>query len=76
MNKSSYYQKSKDAIINRAKTYYHNNIEFLKERARNKYGELPEEEKIRKREYAKNRYKNLIKKKTKKSIKRLKKKLI
>ena len=26
MNKSSYYQKDKDAIINRAKSYYHNNI--------------------------------------------------
>ena len=42
MNKSSYYQKNKDAIINRAKNYYHNNIEFLRERARNKYRELPE----------------------------------
>ena len=55
MNKSSYYQKkSKDAIINRAKNYYHNNIGFLRERARNKYRELSEEEKIkRKRIYKK-----------------------
>ena len=58
MNKSSYYQKNKDAIINRAKNYYHNNIEILRERARNKYRELPEEEKIKKTEYAKKRYKN------------------
>ena len=45
MSETTYYQKNKDAIINRAKTYYHNNIEFLRERARNKYKELREEEK-------------------------------
>ena len=33
MSKTTYYQKNKDAIINRAKSYYHNNIEFLRERA-------------------------------------------
>ena len=38
------YQKNKDDIINRTENYYHNNIEFLRERARNKYRELPEEE--------------------------------
>ena len=53
MTETTYYQKNKDAIINRAKTYYCNNIEFLRERARNKYRELPEEEKIKKREHAK-----------------------
>ena len=65
MNKSSYYQKNKDAIINRAKIYYHNNIEFLRKRARKKYRELPEEEKMKKREYAENRYKNLSEEKNK-----------
>ena len=45
MSETTYYQKNKDAIINRAKKYYQNNIEFLRERARNKYRELPEEEK-------------------------------
>ena len=56
MSETNYYQKNKDAIINRAKNDYHNNIEFLRERARNKYRELPEEEKkIKKRESAKNR---------------------
>ena len=49
MNKSSYYQNNKDAIINRAKNFYYNNIEFLGERARNKYRELPEEEEKKKR---------------------------
>ena len=33
------YQKNKDDIINRTENY-----EFLRERARNKYRELPEEE--------------------------------
>ena len=47
MSETTYYQKNKDAIINRAKKYYQNNIEFLRERARNKYRELPEEEKKR-----------------------------
>ena len=45
----TYYKKNKDAILNRAKTYYHNNINFSRERARNKYRELPEEEKIKKK---------------------------
>ena len=54
MNKSSYYQKNKDAIINRAKNYYHNNNnEFLRERARNNYRELPEEEKVKKKRICK-----------------------
>ena len=43
MSETIYYQKNKDAMINRAKNYYHNNIEFLRERARNEYRELPEE---------------------------------
>ena len=46
----TYYKKNKDAILNRTKTYYHNNINFSRERARNKYRELPEEEKIKKKE--------------------------
>ena len=65
MSETTYYQKNKDAITNRAKNYYPNNIEFLRERTRNKYRELPEEEKIKKREYEKNRYKNLSEEKNK-----------
>ena len=59
MSETNYYQKNKDAIINRAKNYYNNNIEFLREKARDKYRELPAEEKLKKRECAKSRYKNL-----------------
>ena len=39
--------------MNRAKDYYKNNKEVLGDQARNKYRELPEEEKNMKREYAK-----------------------
>ena len=36
----SYYQKSKDLILNKAKDYYENNKERLREQARNKYIKL------------------------------------
>ena len=38
-------KKNRDIILQRAKNYYSNNIKILRERARNKYRELPEEEK-------------------------------
>ena len=44
----SYHQKSKDLILNKAKYYYKNNKERLREQARNKYINLSEEEKIKK----------------------------
>ena len=40
-------------ILNRAKDYYENNKELLRERAKNKYRELSEVEKNMKREYGK-----------------------
>ena len=43
-------------ILNRAKDYYKNNKELLRERKKNKYRELSEEEKYIKREYGRNRY--------------------
>ena len=43
-------------ILNRAKKYYHNNIDELRVRTKNKYRELSEEEKDIKREYGRNRY--------------------
>ena len=33
----TYYQKNRDAILNRAKDYYENDKERLREQARNKY---------------------------------------
>ena len=47
----SLYKTNKEVILNRAKRYYHDFIERLRERAKNKYNELPEEEKDIKREY-------------------------
>ena len=43
----------------RAKDYYENNKEFLRERAKNKHRELSEEEKNVKREYGKKIYYNM-----------------
>ena len=40
-------------ILNKAKDYYENDKERLRERARDKYRNLPEEEKNKKREYGK-----------------------
>ena len=53
------YQKNRNVILNKAKDYYKNNKERLKEQARDKYRSLSEEEKNIKREYGKNRYHNM-----------------
>ena len=51
----TYNQRKRDVILNRAKDYYKNDKERLREQARDKYRDLPEEEKNKKREYGKNR---------------------
>ena len=43
-DKTTYYQKNKEKILNRAKEYYKNNKEILREKARNRYRELSNEE--------------------------------
>ena len=48
---STYYQRNRDVILNRAKDYYENDKERLREQARDKYRNLSEEEKNKKREY-------------------------
>ena len=55
----TYYQKNWDVILNRAKDYYENDKERLREQARDKYRNLSKEEKNRKREHGKNRYLNM-----------------
>ena len=55
----TYYQKNRKVILNKAKDFYKNNQERLKEPARDKYGGLFEEEKNKRREYEKNRYHNM-----------------
>ena len=39
------YQKNREVILDRARRYYHDNIEVLGEKARNKYRGLSEEKK-------------------------------
>ena len=51
MSETTYYQRNREVILNRAKDYYENNKRLLRVRAKNKYRELSEEEKNIKREY-------------------------
>ena len=46
MTDSTYYQKNREVIVNRAKDYYENDKEGLREQARDKYINLSEVEKI------------------------------
>ena len=54
----TYYQRNRDAILNRGKDYYENDKERLREQARYKLRKLSED-KNKKREYRKNRYHNM-----------------
>ena len=58
MSKATYYQRKREVILNRAKDYYENNKEVLRERerAKNKYRELSEKGKSIKRQYGRDRY--------------------
>ena len=51
-------------MLNRAKDYYENDKERLRELAKNKYRNWSEEDKNKKREYGKNRYHNMSRKKS------------
>ena len=42
MSYTTYYQRNREIILNRAKNYYENHKEVLRDEARNKYRELPE----------------------------------
>ena len=57
------YLRNRDVILNRAKDYYENDKEGLREQARDKYRNLSEKEENRKREYGKDRYRNMSKEK-------------
>ena len=54
MDNTTYYQRNRETMLNRAKDYYENDKERLREQARNKYRNLSEEDK-KKREYGENR---------------------
>ena len=55
MSETTYYQRNRDVILNRAKDYYKNDKEGLRDSARHKYRNLSEEEKHKNREYGRNR---------------------
>ena len=65
MSETTYYQRNRKVILNRAKDYYENNKELLRDRAKDKYRELPEEENNIKRECGRNRYHNMSEEKKK-----------
>ena len=52
-------KKPRDVILNRAKDYYKNDKERLRDNATNKYINLSEEEKNKNREYGRNRNHNM-----------------
>ena len=56
MSRTTYYQRNKEVMLNRANKYSENNQEVLREKAKNKYRELSEAEN---RDYGRNRYHNM-----------------
>ena len=55
MSGTTFYQRNKEVMLNRANKYYENN-KLLREKAKYKYRGLSEEEKNIKIEYGRNRY--------------------
>ena len=49
MSNATYYQKNRDVTLNRAKDYYENSKERLRELTKNKYRNLSEEDKNNKK---------------------------
>ena len=51
MSNTTYYQRKRDVILNRAKDYYKNNKERLRDQAKDKYRNFSEEDKKKERGY-------------------------
>ena len=49
MDNTTYYQRNREIMLNRAKDYYENDKERLRKQARDKYRNLSEEDKIKKK---------------------------
>ena len=54
MSSTTYYQRNRDVMLNRAKEYYKNNKKRLREQARDNYGNMSEKKKQKIKEYQKN----------------------
>ena len=59
MSGTTYYQRNREVMLYRANEYCENNKEVLREKAKNKYRELSEEEQNIKTDYGRNRYHNM-----------------
>ena len=53
MSNTTYYQRNRGVILNRAKDYYKKDRKILREKARDKYRNLSEEDKNKNGEYGK-----------------------
>ena len=53
MSSTTYYQRNRDVILNRAKHNYENDKERLRKKARDKYRNLSEEDKNKKKRICK-----------------------
>ena len=71
MDNTTYYQRNREIMLNRAKVYYENDKERLREQARNKYRNLSEEDEEKKESMEKTDIEICLKKKAK--IKRISK---
>ena len=58
MSETTYYKRNREIALNRAKDFYKNNLENLKEKARHNQRELSEEKNM-KRKNGRNRYHNM-----------------
>ena len=65
ISETTYYKRKTKVILNRGKEYYENNKEALREKAKDKYKELSDEEKKVKRECGRNIYHNMSEEKNK-----------
>ena len=54
VSSTTYYQRNRDVMLNRAKEYYKNDKERLRKQARDKYRNMSEEKKQKLKEYQKN----------------------
>ena len=65
MTSMTYYQRNRDVILNRVKDYYKNDKERLREQARDKYRDLSEEDKNKKKNMQKTDIITCLKKRNK-----------
>ena len=66
MSETTYYERNRDVMLNRAKDYHKNDKERLRDNARDKYRNLSEEKINKKGKYGRNRYNNISEKKKQK----------